>query len=96
MRYASLASRAGSTGIGESLLKTTDPPTARTAPHGQLLRHEAFKEPTTLTDVTGVPSLKRTPGRSRNCQRWRSFSAFQSAASPGVTKPPESMRVRPA
>ena len=69
MRYASPASSAGNTGIGESLVNTTEPPTARTAVHGQLPGQDAFSELTTFTDVSGVPSLKCTPGRRRNCQR---------------------------
>src|SRR4051794_20750048 len=69
MRNPSPASNAGSTGMGESLVNTIDPPRARTASHGQLFGHEAFSEATTFTEVTGVPSLKRTPGRSLNSQR---------------------------
>src|SRR3954452_9310229 len=48
IRNASPASRAGSDGIGDSLVNTTDPPAARTAPHGQLPGHEAFRELTTF------------------------------------------------
>jgi hypothetical protein len=42
--------------MGESLVKTTDEPTARIIVHGQFAGHAAISELTTFTDVSGVPS----------------------------------------
>ena len=56
MRYASLASNAGKFGIGESLVKTTTEPTARTAVHGQFALHECSAPSPRQTTFSGEPS----------------------------------------
>jgi hypothetical protein len=43
-------------GIGESLVKITAEPTARTAVHGQFAVHAVFKAITTAAEFSGEPS----------------------------------------
>ena len=68
MRNSSPASKTGRLGMGESAVKITEEPTARTAVHGQFAQ-EALNDCTTATEVSGEPSWNCTPGRNRNCQR---------------------------
>jgi hypothetical protein len=56
IRKASLASRAGRFGMGESLVNTRSEPTALTAVHGQSEEHEAANEAATVADVKDDPS----------------------------------------
>ena len=56
MRYVLLASSAGRLGIGESPVKTTVEPTARTAVHGQLAVHAVFSAMATASAFSGEPS----------------------------------------
>ena len=69
----SRASSAGMVGAGESVVITTESPTTRSVFHAQLpptpAAQSSVNDRTTSSAVIFVPSWKRTPGRSQNCQR---------------------------
>src|SRR5438105_7644152 len=81
------ASSSGRVGAGESVMKTTELPIARRVFQGQRELQAPDSERTTSSAVRSVPSWKRTPGRSQNCQRCAWFSLAQRVASDGDASP---------
>src|ERR1700737_2096341 len=83
MLYCGNASSAARLGSGESVSIHTASFADKTFQYGLLVR----RVPATTSAVSGVRSLKVTPLRRRNCQRWLPGSACHEIASAGCKSP---------